>query len=864
MPTLKSSQSSRSEAAANESLISGDTTSILQRNPRRPLSVSDNRRPRDDVGTSSPRKPNVSRPRGTRPSSDNIPASGRRAQSTHRSNRLTDDGDKSSKTKRPKSLLRCRASDNTNNDTYSPILRNKEQKKDTHHNIEGTEESSRRSVRPKSVRRCRATEDGSVSAVRTLKPTSEQTVRSAQDTTQFHATRPKSVQRDRLLDSNPIAAVPKRKDIIRPNQRPRKDPTIDYPNDPLNRESTKSQIAVVDESDKQVTLEKERRNSTTIPRSNGTDRRRRCSTADINDSVQVRRPVNKDRRKSDFARSSDLSNLPTKDPSQFEEPRRHSRTHMEQGNINAEKPRPRRGDIRKHKSSPDMDTIENIEQTGQKAAAITKSKSVRNGSTVKNTSEREKQIVKRSIVRKPSIKIPENHNSDHNESDSSHNIIVPAAVIQFDPTQQSGVVVIAPKEEKILQEEKEVTRKLVRKPSLSLIISGNDTEQASEIIDHQSGMSQVWKPSQGKYPQESHEDDGNDDSSSASTVFQFVPSHKSSVAHANPHENDDCVSVASEMENSWAAPILAFHDSDGEELDEKPISRRHNNSTKLLNSIQQRRPSMTDSVHTKSSESHTTSSSLGRPQYYAPPLRNPSNTANSLAATFAEFIEKDQSIDELNTNGTGDNFPVKSKSRKKNRNDEMKVDADDEKSQVGQKTKPARSVFKKDVIIDRKKSLLSTSNHSTHSLLASDSDDDSYDDDRRMSNVFKPTPLNDMVHKNAVPMTAYESETENDSTTTTKKGKGSGIGKYFFGGGGGSSSSNSNSHTSTQHRSRRDTTTESDVSDSEHSCSSVRSHSSRRSGVFQAATRRLMKSSSNRHALLGDGDVENDVVPFSW
>ena len=873
MSPLKPRQNVRSDA---------DTTNSTQRSSRRPSVVSDIRlaHPTDDVGTSleasSFRKTNVSRPRSSRPPRDGLPAA--RAQSTQR-RRLPEDGDKSSSSNRPKSLLRRRPSET---EDHSAMLQGTEIKRNTHRQVATDDESPKRSMRPKSTRRCRSAEDESSSPLRTMRPKSESSTPSVHGTASPRRSQQTSTSHDRLLYSSPNAAVTKRKDSIHQNQRPKTDATNTNSNAPINRERTKSgSRATKSQEEEHIPEKQHRRPSTAVPKSNGTDRRRRGSNGDITDLIHPdNKSVNRDKRRSEV-KSIRPSDAPTKhdknsNASENNDERRRSRIPLKQGR-SEESTKPRRGDVRKNKSSPDDHHQENVE-------AITKSKSTR-----KNPSEREERMVqKRSLVRKPSMQAQEGRAVDSifdiGNSSSSHNSIVSAVVIQFDPTQQNGVVEIAPNEVVVEhQEKKGVSRTLVRKPSLQIpSVDVNELERFSDSFEPPPERSLVRKPSMMDQMKEPHDadDDCSNGSSSASTVIQFDPTHQTGVAHVDPNDIDDCMSIASfgetasvmpyDMENSWAAPVLAFHDSDGEELEEKPVSRRHNSSTKLLNTIQ-RRPSCGDSVHTKSSESHTTSSSFGRPQYYAPPLRNPSNTANALAATFAEFIEKDQSIDELNpkksvTKTASSNRPVQGKAKKKKRIGGTKMDADDEKSQVGTRSKPIRPKLKKEVSNDRKKSsfddvpvlrqMLNTSNHSTHSLLASDSDDDSYDDDRRMSNAFKPTALNNIVNNNPMHMTAYESETENDPSST-KKGKGTGIGKYFFGGG---------STHSRSIRPKRDTTTtvdESDASDSDYSCSSVRSSSSRRSGVFSAATRRLMKG-SNRHALLGDGEIENDVVPFSW
>jgi hypothetical protein len=368
-------------------------------------------------------------------------------------------------------------------------------------------------------------------------------------------------------------------------------------------------------------------------------------------------------------------------------------------------------------------------------------------------------------------------------------------------------------------------------------------------------------------------------SSGASTVIQFDPENgivhveqkESTDAFVDDHD-EDCVSMASigicdpiigdshrvmnRLEDSWRAPILSFLDSDGEEIADQP-TRAGSSPSKLLGVL--RCPSGGESVHTKSSESN---SSLGRIQFYAPPPRAPSNTSLSTLQMMIDTPECNV-IDAVQENKLGSNensrkVQVKKKVPNGPPKDDAVTGGDDEIISQLPKSKSVRRGIKKIPSSGQQQALFEAAVLQLQQRAASsglqppsddeeDSDSDNENEMDQLRQNLQRTSLNvtDLTVTNKV--TSYGSELE----ASPKKGKGGiGIGKYFFGGGN-HSRKRRNDKASGVKQNQED-----EASDSDYSCSSATSNLSRRS-VFGGRA-------SRRHSLLGNGEVENEVVPFSW
>jgi hypothetical protein len=360
--------------------------------------------------------------------------------------------------------------------------------------------------------------------------------------------------------------------------------------------------------------------------------------------------------------------------------------------------------------------------------------------------------------------------------------------------------------------------------------------------------------------------------SSASTVIQFDPTQKNGVAHVEQKESfvdddDDCLSIASFHDpigdahrimntNPQHAPILSFLESDGEEMDElqscfSPTALRCPSGGESVQGGV-RCPSGGESVQTSDSN---TSSTLGKLQFYVP------STSGTIGAPphplifdieeFQDFVasSEEKSVVDLSkapkSSGTkkkakeskdvgaatvGKLSPENRKSeslKKKSKEDE----ADDGNTKRQLKSRSSRRALKKTASSEQlfEAAVMKLKNESNGLQPPSDDDDSDSEDERLRNNFSRTVGL-------AVGMTAYESELEASPSKKQPK-TGLGIGKYFFG--------NSN-------RKKRDNNGDEDASDSDYSCSST---SSRRS-VFGGRMGR-------RHSLLGNGDFENAVVPFS-
>jgi hypothetical protein len=360
--------------------------------------------------------------------------------------------------------------------------------------------------------------------------------------------------------------------------------------------------------------------------------------------------------------------------------------------------------------------------------------------------------------------------------------------------------------------------------------------------------------------------------SSASTVIQFDPTQKDGVAHVEQKESftddDDCLSIASFHDpigdahrimntNAVRVPILSFLDSDGEELDEQQscFSPTELQCPSGGESVQGglQCPSGGESVQTSDSN---TSSTLGKLQFYVPSSSAttciPSHPLIFDIEEFQDFVTSSEEKSAVNHSIAPKSAGTKKKTKEKKDDGEsfdgkrspeqvksesvMKKKKDGELTENGNakrqlKPRGSRRLLKKTTSSEQlfEAAVMQMKNESNGLQPPSDDDDSDSEDERLRNNFSRTLGL-------AVGATAYESELELSPSKKQPKA-GLGIGKYFFG---------------SSHRKKRDANGDDEASDSDYSCSST---SSRRS-VFGGRMGR-------RHSLLGNGDFENAVVPFS-